>query len=95
VKNPSEAVQLAAVQQDGEAIQYIENPSEEIQLAAVQQNVLAIQWTENPKRGAKDRTDIVSIWETNHPDLTPILSLLNKEELENLKKTIPDAFLTE
>lgn len=30
--------QLAAVQQNGKAIQYIENPSEDAQLAAVQEN---------------------------------------------------------
>jgi len=35
IKNPSEAVQLAAVTQNGGVIQYIKNPSEAIQLAAV------------------------------------------------------------
>ena len=35
--------QLAAVQQDGRAIQWIRNPSEPVQLAAVQQDPRAIQ----------------------------------------------------
>ena len=48
IKHPSEAVQLAAVQRDGWAIQYIENPPEEVQLAAVQQNGAAIYWIINP-----------------------------------------------
>jgi hypothetical protein len=34
IKNPSEAVQLAAVQQNGNVIRFIENPSEAVQLAA-------------------------------------------------------------
>ena len=49
-------------------------------------------WTENPVRGGKDRTDIVSVWEKSHPDLSPILGLLSPAELANLKKAIPDAF---
>ena len=44
----SEAAQIAAVQQDGDAIQYIKNPSEKIQMAAVQQNGYAIQSIKNP-----------------------------------------------
>jgi hypothetical protein len=37
-------VQLAAVKNDGRAIQYIENPSEAVQLAAIKQDGLAIQY---------------------------------------------------
>ena len=33
ISNPSEAVQLAAVQQNGYAIKYISNPSEAVKLA--------------------------------------------------------------
>jgi len=47
-QNPTETMQLAAVQQDGRAIQYLKNPSEAIQLAAVQQDGRAIQYLENP-----------------------------------------------
>ena len=46
--NPSEAVQLAAVRQDGRAIRWITNPSEDVQLAAVQQNGLVIQFISTP-----------------------------------------------
>ncbi len=35
IENPSEAVQLASVQKDGNMIQYIENPSDAVQLASV------------------------------------------------------------
>ena len=48
IKNPSEAVQLVAVNQDGHAIYYIKNPSEDVQLAAVKQNVWAIDDIKNP-----------------------------------------------
>jgi len=34
IKNPSEAVQIAAVTKDGRAIQYINNPSEAVRVAA-------------------------------------------------------------
>ena len=41
-KNPSEAVQFAAVKEDGEAIKYIIDkgivPSEKVQIAAVEQS---------------------------------------------------------
>ena len=40
--------QLAAVQQNGYAIQCIETPTIEVQLVAVQQNGYAIQCIENP-----------------------------------------------
>ncbi len=33
IENPSESVQLAAIKQNGYAIEYIENPSESVQLA--------------------------------------------------------------
>jgi hypothetical protein len=46
--NPSETVQLAAVQQNGFAIRWIERPSEAVQLAAVQQDGFAIHHIENP-----------------------------------------------
>ena len=42
-----EQVQLAAVNQDGHAIQYIENPSEQVQLAAVNKNSNAIKYIIN------------------------------------------------
>lgn len=48
MKNPSEKVQLAAVNQNPDAILHIENPSEEVQLAAVQQNGNYIQTISNP-----------------------------------------------
>ena len=49
----SEAVQLAAVQQYGAAIQHIRNPSEAVQLAAVQQDWHAIRYIEKPSEALK------------------------------------------
>jgi hypothetical protein len=48
IKNPTEKVKLAAVQQDSLAIQFIEDPSEAVQLAAVQGNGYVIQFIKNP-----------------------------------------------
>ena len=47
-KTPTEAEQLAAVEQNGWAIEYIHNPSEEIQLAAVEHAGQAIRYIKNP-----------------------------------------------
>ena len=48
IKNPSEKIQLAAVQKNGLTIKHIKNPSEQLQLAAVKQNYEAIQYIKNP-----------------------------------------------
>ena len=45
--------QLAAVQQNGDAIRGIPNPSEQVQLAAVQQNGQAIRWIPNPSEAVQ------------------------------------------
>ena len=45
--------QLAAVQNNGNAIQYIKNPSIEVQMAAVQENGWAITYIENPLEEVK------------------------------------------
>ncbi len=47
-QNASEKMQLAAVREDGEAIEYIRNPSEAVQLAAVKENGYAIMYIKNP-----------------------------------------------
>jgi len=46
----TEEEQLAAVKDDGHAIQYIKIPSEEVQLAAVEQNKDSILCIEKPTR---------------------------------------------
>lgn len=43
-------MQLAAVNEDGLSIKYIENPDKDIQLAAVQENGYAIEYIENPDK---------------------------------------------
>jgi len=48
LKFASVETQLAAVQQNGFAIYYIENPSEAVQLAAIRQDGYAIQFIEKP-----------------------------------------------
>jgi hypothetical protein len=53
IKNPSEADQLAAVQEYGRAIQLIKNPTEKVQLAAVQQDGYAIQYIKNPSEAVQ------------------------------------------
>jgi hypothetical protein len=48
IKNPSEAVQMAAVNQNGHTIQYIKNPTEAVQMTAVNKNGLTIKHIPNP-----------------------------------------------
>ena len=52
-QNPSERVQLAAVNRNGNAIQYIKNPSEEVQLEAVREYGQAIQYIKNPSEAVQ------------------------------------------
>ena len=47
-KTPTEAEQLAAVEQNGWAIQYIKNPSEQVQLAAVEHYGIVLRYIKNP-----------------------------------------------
>jgi len=47
-EHPSEQLQLAALQQDVGAIQFIKNPSEKVQLAAVKEDVEALEYIKNP-----------------------------------------------
>ena len=44
---------LAAVQQDGDAIRFIEKPSEAVQMAAVQQDGYAIRYIEKPSEALR------------------------------------------
>ena len=53
IKNPSEAVQLAAVNKYGDSIQCIKNPSEAVKLAAVKKDRCAIEYIENPSEELK------------------------------------------
>jgi len=55
-KNPSEAVQMAAVQQTAYAIKYIKNPSEAMQLAAVKEYSVAIKFIKNPSEAVQMAT---------------------------------------
>jgi hypothetical protein len=48
IKNPSEELKLALVNQDGSAIAYINDPSEQVQLAAVNDYGYAIKYIKNP-----------------------------------------------
>ena len=53
LKFASEAVQLAAVRQNGYAIEYIKNPSETVQLAAVRENGYAIKYIRDPSEAVQ------------------------------------------
>jgi hypothetical protein len=48
IENPSELMQIVAVQNNGRAIRYIKNPSEKVQLAAVNDGGYALQYIDNP-----------------------------------------------
>lgn len=53
IKNPTLAMQIAALKRDGYAIRNIDNPSEQLQLLAVKQNGNAISEIENPTEAVK------------------------------------------
>lgn len=50
VENPSERLQLIAVQRDPEAIRYITNPTEKAQLEAVQRHPKSIRYITSPSK---------------------------------------------
>lgn len=50
IDNPSQVVQLAAIERDAYAIQFIKNPTKTMQLNAVKSNGCAIQFIENPDK---------------------------------------------
>jgi hypothetical protein len=50
IENPSEKVQLAAVNNDCEAIMFIENPNEDVQRIAVKKNINMINHIKNPTK---------------------------------------------
>lgn len=49
----NEQVQLEAIKEHGNAIEYIKNPSERVQLEAVKENALAIRHIKNPSEQVK------------------------------------------
>jgi hypothetical protein len=51
---PSEAVQLAAVQNNGDAIRYIKNPSEDVQMMSLKQDIRNFENIHNPSDTAID-----------------------------------------
>lgn len=50
IENPSEEMQLLAVQMNGLALQYIKHPSEAVQKAAVANTARAIQFIDHPRK---------------------------------------------
>jgi hypothetical protein len=53
IKNPSEALLLAAVKQDGQAIEYIKNPSETVINEAFKTYVGALKYMKNPSEAVQ------------------------------------------
>jgi hypothetical protein len=53
IKNPNEALQLAAIKENADVIKYIENPSEAVQLAAIKENADVIKYIENPSEAVQ------------------------------------------
>ena len=53
IENPTEEMQLLAVQLNGQALQYITNPSPAVQEAAIANTARAIQFIDNPSEDIK------------------------------------------
>jgi len=62
IKNPSEAVQLEAVNQDSNTIEHIEKPSEAVQLAAVNKDGHAINHIKNPS----EKVQLAAVEQNGH-----------------------------
>lgn len=80
VENPSEKVQLSAVEQHcGYAIRHIKNPSEKVQLAAVKQDKDAIEHIKNPT--IKVQWAVYGYVSLKSEDLRKLDFLLNNTEI--------------
>jgi hypothetical protein len=56
IKNPSQRVNLLAVQQNGRAIHYINEPNELIQMSAIKNNPYAIYDIANPTKSVEEES---------------------------------------
>jgi hypothetical protein len=74
-------IQLAAVNQDGNVIQYISNPDKDVQLAAVNKNSYAIRYIKNPDKDvqlAAVNKNSYAIEYINNPDKEVQIAAVNK-----------------
>ena len=89
IEAPSEEEQMAAVQEDVFAIQYITNPSEAVQLAAVQEKGCTIQYITSPSEAvqlAAVQKDGYAIRYIKNPSKSGRLDFLaGSDNLDNLK----------
>jgi hypothetical protein len=90
LNSASEQVQLTAVKQNVDAIQFIENPSEKVQLTAVKQNVDAIQFIENPSEEvqlAAIKQNVDAIYYIENPNEQIQLAAVNQtwHAIENIE----------
>ena len=94
IKNPSEAVQLAAVKHNGYIINYIKNPSEDVQLAAIKRYGHHIQYIKNPSEAvqlAAVNQNGLAIYYINDPSEALQLAAVNQnsEAIEYIKNPTP------
>jgi hypothetical protein len=94
-----ESVQLAAVQEDGLAIQHIEHPSEALQLAAVKKNGTAIYYIKDQSEAvqlAAVQNSGEAIYYINNPSEAVQLAAVQQDGhairyIENPSKAVQDA----
>jgi hypothetical protein len=80
--NPDKDVQMAAVQQNGKTIQYIDNPDKDVQMAVVQQDAYAIRHIKNPDKdvqiaAVQQNGRIIKNIKSPHPDVQVAAILQN------------------
>lgn len=98
MKDPSEKVQIAAVKENGWAIQYIDHPSLEVQLHAVMSSGRAIQFIKDPSPEvqvlAVCNTPVAICYIAHPTDKAAYYALLHAEPadihmiVEHIKETI-------
>ena len=98
IDNPSEALQLRSVKENGFAIQNIKNPSEKVQLEAVKETACTISFIKNPTdrviREAiknfeyRENNNYILRFIKNDIDKKISLSELRKMKLEEIKELI-------
>ena len=96
--NPTPAEQLAAVEQDGDAIGWIQDPSLQVQLAAVQKNSRSIRYIQNPSAQVQLAAVEQDVWAIHYiTNPTPEAQLAAVEQngyaIEHIKNPTPEAQL--
>jgi hypothetical protein len=96
IQNPSEEVQLAAVNKNGLTLNYIKNPTDAVRLAAIKQTASAIVYINNPteeEQIAALQKDGSLLFHIKHPSPNA-LQICKRSILRSVLEAVKEGFMT-